>query len=236
MAGQKVPSHLAIIMDGNGRWAKSHHMPRLSGHKQGKQSVKAVIKGCLEKGVHVLTLFAFGQENWKRPAKEVRNLFRLLFLTLKRDIHELNEKGIRIRILGSKEGLNPNLIKAIHEAERLTAHNDKLALNLMINYSGRWDILQAAKAAQGASEEAFESEFERHLMLADFEAPDLLIRTAGVQRLSNFLMWDLAYTELYFTQKYWPQFGEQELDEAINHFASQERRFGLISEQVKAYA
>lgn len=226
-----MPQHVAIIMDGNGRWAQRRRMPRLSGHKQGQESVRTIIKACLQRKIKVLTLFAFGKENWKRPSKEVRNLFRLFYLAIRREMNELHQQNVRLRVLGETNVLAPILIDAIDKAHALTQDNDALTVNFMINYSGRWDIEQSINQLLKQPNPCVQT-FREQLCLANLPEPDLFIRTAGVQRLSNFVLWDLAYTELYFTPVSWPDFDQAEFDKALAFYAQQERRFGLISEQV----
>lgn len=229
MTIQGVPSHVAIIMDGNGRWAQARQLPRTMGHKKGMEAVKRSIQFCLEKNIKILTLFAFGKDNWKRPSQEVQNLFKLFNLALKKDLQELHKHEVCLKIIGDREGLAVSLIKAIEAAERLTAHNTRLKLNVAINYSGQWDIDQAVQKMQATGE----TDFRPYLCLAQCSKPELLIRTGSTYRLSNFILWDLAYTELYFTSVLCPDFDKIEFEQALRFFASQERRFGLTSEQLK---
>lgn len=223
-APHHLPTHVAIIMDGNGRWASIRQLSRTSGHRKGVEVARDVIFHCQEKGIAALTLFAFGVENWKRPPKEVRNLFRLFYLVLRKDVRRLHEKNIRLRIIGDRGFFNPALSAAVKEAEELTQGNTGLCLNMAINYSGRWDLVQAVQKAG--------ENFTECLSLAGQPEPDLFIRTGGVKRISNFILWELAYTELYFTPIHWPDFTIADLNEAFDDFASRERRFGLTSEQV----
>lgn len=234
-----LPLHIAIIMDGNGRWAASNNLSRTAGHRKGGEIARDIIFTCQEKGIKALTLFAFGVENWKRPAKEVRNLFRLFFLVLRKDLRRLHENNIRLRVIGDRQSFNSPLLQAIEEAERLTNNNTGLCLNLAVNYSGRWDILQALRKSsqtlldKGTQfDDATETVFTESLSLAGLPEPDLFIRTGGVKRISNFMLWELAYTELYFTPVFWPEFTIDELDKALLDFAHRERRFGLTSEQL----
>lgn len=222
-----LPVHIAIIMDGNGRWASSRQLSRTSGHRKGVEVARDVIFYCQEKEIVALTLFAFGVENWKRPRKEIRNLFRLFYLVLKKDLHRLHEKNIRLRIIGDRSVFTQALSEAVQAAEEYTRHNTGLCLNVAINYSGRWDLMQAVQKANETG-----SLFTEFLSLAGLPEPDLFIRTGGVKRISNFILWELAYTELYFTPIHWPDFTTDDLKEAFNDFASRERRFGLTSEQV----
>ncbi len=221
----KLPKHIAIIMDGNGRWAKKRSLPRMVGHRAGGEAAKEIIKACSQRGIEALTLFAFGTENWNRPAEEVDNLMQLFLETLQKNTKDLNKNNIRLRIIGDHAGLNPNLRDKIISAHEETEANTGLKLNVAINYSGRWDIWQAVEKtlqAEKMSQEIFQS----HLCLHDLPEPDLFIRTSGEQRISNFLLWQLAYTELYFTDILWPDFNEQELEKALLAYAKRERRFG----------
>lgn len=230
-----LPLHVAIIMDGNGRWAKLKNLSRTKGHIQGVQAVREVIGVCQEKQIKVLTLFAFGVENWKRPTKEVRNLFRLFFLVLRKDIAKLHENNIKLKIIGDRTVLHKALVGAIKEAEDLTAHNTGLQLNIAVNYSGRWDLLNGIqRLIQKASPKTMitEEAISHELSLAHLPEPDLFIRTGGVQRISNFVLWELAYTELYFTHTLWPDFDKSAFELALNDYASRERRFGLTAEQL----
>ncbi len=230
-----VPKHVAIIMDGNGRWAKGRSMSRTSGHRRGVEVARDVIYACLENKIEVLTLFAFGTENWKRPSKEVRNLFRLFFLALRKEINRLSQDNIKLRVIGDRSIFHPGLIAAISQAETLTQNNTGLLLNIAVNYSGRWDILNAMQNAFEKCRDQprqLEANFYQALSLQGSPEPDLFIRTGGVQRLSNFMLWELAYTELYFTQTLWPDFTIQELEHALEEYAKRERRFGLTGEQL----
>jgi undecaprenyl diphosphate synthase len=222
-----LPRHIAIIMDGNGRWAKQRNLPRLAGHKAGGQAAREIIKTCSQKNIEVLTLFAFGVENWKRPQDEVDNLMRLLFEILQKHTADLHKYNIQLRIIGDRTKLNKKLQNKLLSAEQETAQNTGLKLNAAINYSGRWDILQAVKKVKSdipITQEYFQSLLSLH----DLPEPDLFIRTSGEQRLSNFLLWQLAYTELYFTDVFWPDFHEQELAKALQAYAKRERRFGGV--------
>lgn len=235
---ENMPKHVAVIMDGNGRWAKERSMSRIQGHRKGVDAAWGLVQHCLKKNVPHLTLFAFGQENQKRPRQEVRNLFRLFYIGLKRDVGKLHERGIQLRVIGDRTPLPKILIKAIEAAESLTKQNSKMILNLAINYSGRWDLVQAVDKFIKSNRhvdslEVLEQALSQYLNLADQPEPDLFIRTSGVQRISNFLLWQMAYTELYFTPKYWPDFDEAELEKAFAFYARNERRFGLTSEQVQ---
>lgn len=230
-----LPSHIAIIMDGNGRWATLRNLSRTSGHKKGVETVRDIIALCQSKNIPVLTLFAFGVENWKRPAKEVRNLFRIFFLVLRKELPKLQAKNIQLKIIGDRSVFTPALLKAAQNAENLTQQNTGLVLNIAINYSGRWDLLNAIQhivPKVTSTTQITEQDVSRELSLFGCPEPDLFIRTGGVMRISNFMLWELAYTELYFTPVLWPDFNEQEFEKALADFAKRERRFGLTGEQL----
>ncbi len=231
-----TPRHIAVIMDGNGRWARQHHLPRIAGHTRGVGRVKEIVEACVRLGVGHLTLFAFSSENWRRPAEEVKKLMELFVQALEREVATLHRHGIRLRIVGDTSRFHARLQHLIREAESLTAANDRLTLTVAANYGGRWDILQAFNAwlrdhpgARQISEEALTP----YLAMSDAPEPDLFIRTGGEQRISNFMLWQLAYTELYFTPTLWPDFDAAELDRAIAWYRQRERRFGRTSEQVR---
>jgi undecaprenyl diphosphate synthase len=228
-------------MDGNNRWAKERRLPGLAGHKAGVNSVRAVIECCVEQGVEALTLFAFSSENWKRPAVEVSGLMQLFMLALKNEVRKLARHNIRLQVIGDLSRFSPELQQLIHKAQAETAGNTGLTLNIAANYGGRWDIVSAAqqlarRCAEGRlkPEEIDEALFAQYLSLADLPAPDLCIRTGGEQRVSNFLIWQLAYTELYFTDCFWPDFDKQAMLAALQSYLTRERRFGRTSEQVEA--
>lgn len=238
---QTFPRHIAIIMDGNGRWAKQRHLPRIAGHRAGEEAVKQAIKGCLEKKIEVLTLFAFSSENWQRPAQEVKHLMGLFLTALERDAKKLHKQNIKLRFIGDRTRFSEELQQHMFETEKLTANNTALTLVIAANYGGRWDVTEACKqmmkdVAEGKlnSSDVSESVLQRYLSLADLPEPDLFIRTSGEQRISNFLLWQLAYTEMYFTETLWPDFNEAELDKALSFFANRERRFGKTSEQMES--
>ncbi|HEV3019513.1 MAG TPA: polyprenyl diphosphate synthase [Burkholderiaceae bacterium] len=228
------PRHVAVIMDGNGRWATARHLPRAAGHSRGVEAVRSTIETCAQRGVEYLTLFAFSSENWRRPADEVSLLMRLFVSSLQREVGRLVENGVRMRVVGQVDSLEPDLRRLIREAEQRTAANDRLNLTICASYGGRWDIVQAACALQeralrdrGAIE--FDEQlFASGLALGFAPDPDLLIRTGGEQRISNFLLWQLAYTELYFTDVLWPDFSAEQLEAAFGWFARRERRFGRV--------
>jgi undecaprenyl diphosphate synthase len=235
-----IPKHIAIIMDGNGRWAKRRLLPRIEGHRRGVEAVRAAIRDCAEKGVKYLTLFAFSSENWRRPDEEVSLLMQLFVLALEREVVKLHENEIRFKIIGDLSRFEPRLQQLIHDGERLTENNQRLTLTIAANYGGRWDILQAAnrllaerpERVQGFTEE----DLTPYLSMAYAPEPDLFIRTGGEQRISNFLLWQLAYSELYFTETLWPDFNRQALEAAIASYQSRERRFGRTSEQLQEHA
>ncbi|BCX80944.1 undecaprenyl diphosphate synthase [Methylomarinovum caldicuralii] len=234
-----LPRHVAIIMDGNGRWARRRHLPRTAGHQAGVTAVRKTVEHCARRGIEVLTLFAFSSENWRRPAEEVSVLMRLFEMALARESRKLGENGIRLRVIGDRSAFSPALQAKIAEAEALTAGNDRMTLLIAANYGGRWDIAQAVRrlareVAEGrlSPDDIDENRLAAHLSFADLPEPDLFIRTGGELRISNFLLWQLAYTELYFTGVLWPDFDEAELDKALAEYARRERRFGHTSEQV----
>lgn len=233
----EVPRHIAIIMDGNGRWARNRMMPRVAGHRRGVESVRTVIRACMERGVTHLTLFAFSSENWRRPADEVSFLMQLFLRALQKEVDRLHHNGICFRVIGDLARFDAPLVELIHDAQARTRDNAGLTLTIAANYGGRWDILQAIERMlekyparrTGFSEEELSSE----LAMNYGPEPDLFIRTGGEKRISNFLLWQLAYTELYFTDTLWPDFDESALDTAIDSYRMRERRFGRTSEQLR---
>jgi len=230
-----VPRHIAIIMDGNGRWAKKRLMPRVAGHAQGVERVRDMIKACHERGIEYLTLFAFSSENWRRPADEVNRLMELFTMALECEVKKLHKNGVRLRVVGDLSRFDDTLRKLIETGEKKTAGNDKLTLTIAANYGGRWDIMQAVNAwrtAHPRTHQITEQALSEHLAMAYAPEPDLFIRTGGEQRISNFLLWQLAYTELYFTETLWPDFDAASLDDAIASYRKRERRFGRTSEQL----
>ncbi|HUG59716.1 MAG TPA: polyprenyl diphosphate synthase [Candidimonas sp.] len=235
----EVPRHVAIIMDGNGRWATKRFLPRTAGHVRGVQAVRRAVEACGKRGVEYLTLFAFSSENWRRPQEEVSLLMRLFIQTLEKEVNKLNEQGVRLRIVGDLSPFEPKLQALIHSAEQRTAHNTALTLTIAANYGGRWDILQAFQRLLQAHPELAQNPkameeplLTQYLSMAYAPEPDLFIRTGGEQRISNFLVWQLAYTELYFSDDFWPDFGPKELDTAFEWYRTRERRFGRTSAQV----
>ena len=233
-----VPRHIAIIMDGNGRWATRRRLPRVAGHTKGVETVRAVVEACAMLGVEYLTLFAFSSENWRRPADEVSFLMRLFVAALERELARMHANGIRLRVVGDLSMFDTRIRDLVKRGETKTARNTRLTLTIAANYGGRWDILQATRkvaeqaVADGRLEVLDETAFAKHLALAYAPEPDLFIRTGGEQRVSNFLLWQMAYTELYFTDKFWPDFDRAALDEAIVSYHERERRFGRTSEQL----
>lgn len=229
-----IPNHIAIVMDGNGRWANRRFLPRVAGHKQGVDALHACVKACAERGVKVLTVFAFSSENWERPADEVSGLMELLAKALAREVAQLSKDGIQIHFIGERDSLSDSLKRGFEQAENATVHNTRLIFNICFNYGGRWDIAQAATklAAKGIVITA--QNLSAEMSLAHVPDPDLIIRTGGEQRLSNFLLWQAAYSELYFSDKLWPDFDDAALDQAIDAFNQRERRFGKTSEQIQS--
>jgi undecaprenyl diphosphate synthase len=231
-----IPRHIAIIMDGNGRWAKLRGLPRAEGHRQGVEAVHRVVRHCAELGVEHLTLFAFSSENWRRPAEEVGFLMGLFRMMLQREVTRMHRNGVRLTVIGDRGRFDAELQSLIAKAEARTAGNTKICLNIAANYGGRWDIVQAMNRLTRAHPERAgcytELELQAELALGWAPEPDLFIRTGGEQRLSNFLLWQLAYTELYFTDTLWPDFREEALDEAVRSYQCRERRFGRTSEQL----
>lgn len=234
-----LPRHVAIIMDGNGRWAKRRALPRIAGHRAGVENVRTIVKYCAEQGIETLTLFAFSSENWRRPPTEVKLLFELFVVALDQEIDKLHEAGVRLRVIGDRTPFPARLKRCIERAEARTAGNTRLNLVIAANYGGHWDITQAARHVAGLvkqgvlePDEITAEHLEAHVALADLPAPDLFIRSGGEQRISNYLLWQLAYTELYFTDCLWPDFDTEEFERAIASFASRQRRFGMTGEQV----
>ena len=236
----KLPRHVAIIMDGNGRWAKQRFMPRIAGHRAGVEAVRNTVRACSRKGIEVLTLFAFSSENWRRPREEVTLLMELLLGALQREVKKLHENNVRLRFIGERGAFADKLVAKMNDAEQLTRDNTGLQLVIAVNYGGRWDITQAARrlarevaAGELAAEAIDEACLQARLSLAGLPEPDLFIRTGGEQRVSNFLLWQLAYTELYFTDTLWPDFDDQAFEAALDSFAGRQRRFGRTGEQVE---
>jgi len=230
----RVPNHLAIIMDGNGRWARSRGLPRLAGHRAGTENVRRILKACAEHGIHILTLYAFSTENWGRPNAEVRGIMRILEQTLDRELPDLHKNGVQLRHIGRLEGISEALKQRVRQAIELTRSNDRMILNVAFNYGGRTEILDAVRriVKSGVDPDRLDEElFSQHLYTAGLPDPDLIIRTAGELRISNFLIWQGAYAEYYATPTYWPDFDEEELYGALLEYSTRERRFGLVPEQ-----
>ncbi len=236
----RMPEHVAIVMDGNGRWAKKRFLPRSAGHQAGVGSVRKTVQQCLDKGIRILTLFAFSSENWRRPLQEVNLLLELFLITLDQETEKLHRNEVRLIIIGDKSAFPMALQDRINASEAKTCHNTRLTLIMAVNYGGRWDICQATrkiakKVEQGEllADEVTEPMIASHLSLAGFPEPDLFIRTGGEQRISNFLLWQMAYSEFYFTPVLWPDFDEQAFGQALADYAHRQRRFGRTSEQVQ---
>ncbi|NUE66246.1 MULTISPECIES: isoprenyl transferase [Snodgrassella] len=229
----EIPRHIAVIMDGNGRWAKKRFMPRIMGHKKGLEMLEEMTANCARMGVEYLTVFAFSTENWRRPVDEVNFLMNLFLQSLQKRVQRLHKNNLRLRVIGDRSRFAAEIVRGIEEAEALTAANTGLTLTIAADYGGRWDILQAANQAIAAgATELTETSILPYLSLGDAPEPDLFIRTGGETRISNFLLWQLAYTELYFTPVLWPDFDESQLDTAIRSYQVRERRFGRTSEQL----
>ena len=235
-ASGEMPRHVAIIMDGNGRWAKRRHLPRIAGHKRGVEAVRAAVTSCVERGIEYLTLFAFSSENWRRPAEEVALLMQLFQMALANEVEKLHRNGVRLKVVGDTARFDPKICQLIEQGERLTAANTRLTLTIAANYGGRWDILQAFDRLLKSAAfrvDAGEEQLAPYLAMSYAPEPELFVRTGGEQRISNFLLWQLAYSELYFTDTLWPDFDAAALDQAIDSYRGRERRFGRTSEQVE---
>ena len=231
-----IPHHIAIVMDGNGRWATRRYLPRVAEHKRGVDALRACVRHYGERGVRILTVFAFSSENWNRPAEEVSGLIKLLAVALSHEVPALQAEGVRILFVGDRSDLSDKVRAGLAQAEAATAGNTRLVFNVCFNYGGRWDITQAAARLAAEGRPITEHNLDRAMALAHVPDPDLLIRTGGEQRISNFLLWQSAYSELYFTDKLWPEFDEVALDAAIAEYGQRERRFGKTSEQVSSTA
>lgn len=236
-----IPAHVAIIMDGNGRWARARGMPRQAGHRAGVKAAREVVEACGRRGVKILTLFTFSSENWKRPKEEVSGLMQLFIEALGQEVRELHKEGIKVRFIGQRSTLNNRLRKQLEKAEELTRDNTRMLLNIALSYGGRWDIVNAAKSAIAevqagrlAADDLDEEVFSRYLSLSGQPDPDLFIRTGGETRISNFLLWNLAYTEMVFQDCLWPDFCDANLEAAIDSFAGRERRFGEVLDEAGA--
>jgi undecaprenyl diphosphate synthase len=236
-----LPQHVAVIMDGNGRWARERGLPRIAGHRKGQEMVRSLVQACGELGIPHLTLFAFSSENWRRPETEVKLLMELFLAALDKEVQRLHQNNVRFRVIGEIERFGPKIAGRIREGEELTRHNTRLTLTIAANYGGRWDIAQACRrlagrVASGQLEAAAitPEHLEAQLSMAGVPEPDLFIRTGGEQRISNFLLWQLAYTELYFTPVLWPDFDREQFERALESFAGRQRRFGQTGEQIEA--
>ncbi len=229
-----VPHHVAIVMDGNGRWATKRFLPRVAGHKQGVDSLSRCVQACIDRGIAVLTVFAFSSENWNRPSEEVSGLMELLALSLSREVPSLKANGVRLHFVGDRQRLSEKVQAGLAQAELGTSANQRLVFNVCFNYGGRWDIAQAAQKLVDSGQAITEMSLDRAMALAHVPDPDLLIRTGGELRISNFLLWQAAYSELHFSDKLWPDFDAAALDEAIAVFRSRERRFGKTSAQLNS--
>lgn len=238
-----LPKHIAIIMDGNGRWAKQRQLPRIAGHRAGVENVRVIVQRCAEMGVEALTLFAFSSENWRRPPREVSLLLELFSVALEQEVDKLHQNGVCLQIIGDTSAFPKKLQSLIHSAETLTANNKSLNLSIAANYGGRWDLVRAVqeiatqvKAGALSPDAVSEELITEHLCLTHLPEPDLFIRSGGEQRISNYLLWQLAYTELYFTDCLWPDFDSAAFDDALESYTSRQRRFGRTSEQVEEQA
>ena len=229
-----IPKHIAIVMDGNGRWATKRMLPRVAGHKRGVDALRLCVRHCGEIGVAVLTVFAFSSENWNRPPEEVSGLMELLAVALSREVPQLQADGVRMHFVGNRAGLSAKVREGLEQAEAATASNGKLIFNICFNYGGRWDIAQAAARLAADQQPITEASLHAAMAMSHVCDPDLLIRTGGEQRISNFLLWQVAYAELYFSSLLWPDFDAKALDDAIADYAGRERRFGKTSAQVSA--
>ena len=228
-----IPQHVGIIMDGNGRWAREHGLPRLEGHRAGTENIRRILEACSEFGIKILTIYAFSTENWGRPRAEVRGLMRILEEVIDREVQNLHKNGVKLRHIGRLEGLPQRVQRAVRDAIELTKENDRLILSVAFNYGGRSEILDAVRRLMGdgiSRQELSEELLERYLYTAGLPPPDLIIRTGGEMRLSNFLIWQAAYAEYYSTATYWPDFDKEELHKALLAYSQRERRFGLVRE------
>jgi len=238
-----IPHHVAIVMDGNGRWAKKRFLPRTAGHREGVKAVKSTIEACAKSGVKILTLFAFSSENWKRPKTEVISLMDLFVSSLEKEVKSLVESGVKLKFIGDRKQFSQKLKKKIQESALATSVNSDFQLNIAANYGGRWDVVQACQklckqVSEGdlSLEDISEERFSNNLSTAQIPDPDLLIRTAGEQRISNFLIWQAAYTEFYYADVFWPDFDKQQLQMAIEEYGRRKRKFGLTQEQLEGNA
>ena len=234
-----LPRHIAVVMDGNGRWANKRHMPRAAGHKAGVGATRKIVENCVTKNIEALTIFAFSSENWNRPKTEVSSLMALFIATITVEVKKLHKKNVRVQFIGDRSRFSEKLQKSINKSEELTKNNTGLHFNIAANYGGRWDVLNACQLLvddlqenKNDGQELTEEVFNSYMSLSDEPTPDLFIRTGGEQRISNFLIWQLAYSELYFVDTLWPDFSDDDLDEALNWFAGRQRRFGKTGQQI----
>ena len=234
MNAQRVPNHLAIVMDGNGRWATKRFLPRIAGHKQGVETLRRCLRLCDARGIRVLTVFAFSSENWQRPPDEVTGLMDLFAFSLSRELPQLMAEGVQLHFIGERQGLSKRVLTGIEQVESQTAPNTRLIFNICFNYGGRWDIAQAAKKVVEQGEPMTEQNLDRCMALSHVADPDLVIRTGGEQRISNFLLWQSAYSEFVFADTLWPDFDEVALDLVLTTYASRERRFGKTPDQLRS--
>ena len=236
---QNMPKHIAVIMDGNGRWAKRRFMPRLAGHRAGVEAARQIVKNCARRGIQVLSLFAFSSENWRRPEKEVSHLMGLFLSGLENEASELHQNNVRLRFIGDRNHFSEKLVTKINEVEALTKENTGMTLLIAADYGGKWDIVQATKqisrditAGKLSENELDETRFATYLVTYPLPEPDLFIRTSGEKRISNFMLWQMAYSELYFCDEYWPDFDEESFARAMTYYSCRERRFGQTSAQL----
>jgi undecaprenyl diphosphate synthase len=234
MNAQRVPHHVAIVMDGNGRWATKRFLPRIAGHRQGVEALRRCLRLCDARGVKVLTVFAFSSENWQRPPDEVTGLMELFAFSLSRELPQLMAEGVQLHFVGERQGLSKRVLAGIEQVESQTAPNTRLIFNICFNYGGRWDIAQAAQMVVEQCKPMTEQSLDQCMALSHVADPDLVIRTGGEQRISNFLLWQSAYSEYVFTDTLWPDFDEAALDSALTSFASRERRFGKTPDQLRS--
>ena len=238
-APQPLPRHVAVVMDGNGRWANKRHLPRAAGHKAGVSSTRKIVESCAKKNIEALTIFAFSSENWNRPESEVSALMSLFVSTIMAEVRKLNKKNVCVKFIGERSRFSEKLQKSINESEQLTRNNTGLHLNIAANYGGRWDVVNACKLIaeevinkKTTIKDIDEERFNSFMSLSELPAPDLFIRTGGEQRISNFLIWQLAYSELYFVDTLWPDFSDEEFDDALDWYAGRQRRFGKTGQQL----
>ena len=236
-----LPEHVAVVMDGNGRWARKRHLPRAAGHKAGVDATRKIVENCAKKGIKALTIFAFSSENWNRPESEVSSLMSLFVSTITAEVKKLHKKNVRVQFIGERARFSEKLQRSIDDSEALTGNNSGLHLNIAANYGGRWDIVNACRQVAAAVafnditiDDIDEKTFSSFVSLSELPAPDLFIRTGGEQRISNFLIWQLAYSELYFVDTLWPDFSDDDLDAALSWYAGRQRRFGRTGDQLAA--